>query len=385
MSTVESHVAVIGGGVVGCAVAHALTRRGVAAILLEAESGLGLGASGANSGILHTGFDSTPGELETSLILRSGALREELIGELGVRVWHCGARLTPTGDEELAAVRELARNAGVNGVPVVVEPDGSLRVPGESVTDPVAYVQALAGAAQAGGAQVRLHARVVGLAQRAGGPIEICLGDGDQVSVRGAVNCAGLFADEVARLADDEPFEIYPRKGEFLVFDAPAGHPLKEILLPVPSKLGKGVLVFPTLEGLIVAGPTARDREDKHDWSVEADAEELIAARAQRMYPPLANAIRVGAYTGLRPAGVGSNYAIVSSHTIPGLIHVGAIRSTGLSASLGIGEHVAEMLAESAGIDLGEPRPLPTPATTTASRADPWWQRAATHHAAQER
>ncbi|MHB8240735.1 MAG: NAD(P)/FAD-dependent oxidoreductase [Solirubrobacteraceae bacterium] len=383
MSTVEPHVAVLGGGVVGCACAHALARRGVATILLEAEPGLGLGASGANSGILHTGFDSEPGDLETTLILRSAALREDLMGELGVSVRRCGARLTPTGDEELAAVRELARNATANGVPVVVEPDGSLLVPGESVTDPVVFVHALAGAAQAGGAQVRLRSRVVGLSQRAGGTIEIRLADGERMSVRAAVNCGGLFADEVARLAGEEPFEIYPRKGEFLVFAAPAEQPLAEILLPVPSPLGKGVLVFPTLEGLIVAGPTAREREDKRDWSVEADAEELIAARAQRMYPPLANASPVGAYAGLRPAGVRSNYAIVSSQTIPGLIHVGAIRSTGLSASLGIGEHVATMLAESGPIELGEPRALPTPAIATASRANPWWQRAALHHAAQ--
>jgi glycerol-3-phosphate dehydrogenase len=91
MSTGNTRVAVIGGGVVGCAVAHALARRGVEAVLLEAETALALGASGTNSGILHTGFDSPPGELETRLILRSAALREELLGELGVPVWRCGA------------------------------------------------------------------------------------------------------------------------------------------------------------------------------------------------------------------------------------------------------------------------------------------------------
>src|SRR5450631_3318454 len=94
MRGVETQVAVIGGGVVGCAVAHALARRGVGAQVLEAESGLALGASGANSGILHTGFDSHPGELETRLILRSAELRETLVDELGVEVRRCGARLT---------------------------------------------------------------------------------------------------------------------------------------------------------------------------------------------------------------------------------------------------------------------------------------------------
>ena len=94
MASVDTQVAVIGGGVVGCAVAHALARRGRGRRCCSRPSrDLALGASGTNSGILHTGFDSTPGELETRLILRSAALREELLDELGVAVWRCGARL----------------------------------------------------------------------------------------------------------------------------------------------------------------------------------------------------------------------------------------------------------------------------------------------------
>ncbi len=162
-STAEDQVAVIGGGVVGCAVAHALARRGVATLVLEREPGLALGASGANSGILHTGFDSPPGELETKLILRSAALREELMRELGVAVWRCGARLSPQDDDERSTVAALARNAHANEVEAKLDGDGSLHVPGESVTDPVAYVHALADAAQAGGASIRLATRVVGL------------------------------------------------------------------------------------------------------------------------------------------------------------------------------------------------------------------------------
>ena len=91
---------------------------------------------------------------------------------------------------------------------------------------------------------------------------------------RAAVNCAGLRADEVARLAGDDSFEIYPRKGEFLVFDPPGGEPLERILLPVPTERTKGVLVFPTLDGKVVAGPTAVDQEDKDDWSVRPEARE---------------------------------------------------------------------------------------------------------------
>src|SRR5271155_4645680 len=101
---VDTQVAVIGGGVIGCAVAHALARRGVRALLLEGEPGLALGASGANSGILHSGFDSEPGQLETQLILRSSELRDQLLDELGVKAWRCGARLEPRNEQERDAV-----------------------------------------------------------------------------------------------------------------------------------------------------------------------------------------------------------------------------------------------------------------------------------------
>jgi len=374
MAPSDVPVAVIGGGVVGCAVAHALARRGVEVVLLEAERELALGASGANSGILHTGFDSVPGELETRLILRSAELREELLAQLGPPLLRCGARLEPAGPEETATVARLADNSARNGVLTRLAADGSLSVPGEAITDPVAFVGALAGAAAAGGAELRLGSPVMGICDRAGG-VALELAGGELIAASAAVNCAGLFADEVARMAGDELVSVYPRKGEFLVFKQPAGPALEQILLPVPSAMGKGVLVFPTLDGHVLAGPTAREREDKRDWSVESDAAELIMARALRMYPALELAEQVGAYAGLRPAGRGANYRIAHSRAIPRVVHVAAIRSTGLSACLGIGEYVARMLAVAGLVELGPPRVL-TPATQPSSTGR-WWEHAA--------
>lgn len=393
MAAIDTQVAVIGGGVVGCGVAHALARRGVPAVLLESEAELALGASGANSGILHTGFDSMPGELETRLILRAAALREELVEELGVEVWRSGARLAPHSDYERETVGLLAENAHENGVDVQLETDGSLLVPGESVTDPVAFVRALASAAQAGGATVRLQTRVAGLSAAADGDASrliVELATGERLPVSAAVNCAGLYADEIASAAGDELAGVYPRKGEFLVFPAPSGPGLEQILLPVPSAMGKGVLVFPTLDRrAVIAGPTAREREDKRDWSVEADASELILAKARRMYPALEGLQPTCAYAGLRPAGRDANYVIERSSALPGLVHVAAIRSTGLSASLAIGEYVVEMLAGDQVVSPGPVRALPATSIQQAgsvggdrSQADvtgpreTWWERA---------
>jgi glycerol-3-phosphate dehydrogenase len=137
------------------------------------------------------------------------------------------------------------------------------------------------------------------------------------------------------------------------------------------------VLVFPTVDHEIVAGPTARERVDKEDWSVEPDASDLILARATSMYPALARAKPLGSYAGLRPAGRVGNYVITDSRTLPGLVHVAAIRSTGLSASLGIGEHVVAMLAAAGHIEPASARPLPAPPQPPSSER--WWRRAALH------
>jgi glycerol-3-phosphate dehydrogenase len=379
MGSLDTSVAVIGGGVVGSAVLHALARRGVDATLLEAEHGLALRASGTNSGILHTGFDSTPGELETRLILRAVELRERLHEELGVAVWRCGALLQPRDDDQRAVVAALAANARANGVDVQLARDGALSIPGEAVTDPVAYCQALAGAAVSGGAQVRLgeHVRAV-RSERDGLTVES--DSGAVLRARAVVNCAGLYADEVAALAGEDTFSVYPRKGEFLVFEMPTHEPLEQILLPVPSALGKGVLVFPTIQRQLIAGPTALEREDKRDWSVEAGAPDRILERATRVFPALGDARRIGAYAGLRPAGRGSNYVIGPSRTTAHMVNVAAIRSTGLSASLAIGEYVAGLLEREGAVALASERTLAAPSPAAAEAVDAgggWWERAA--------
>jgi glycerol-3-phosphate dehydrogenase len=365
---VDAEVAVVGAGVVGCASALALARHGVSVALLEGEPEPGLGASGTNSGIVHTGFDSVPGELETELILRSGRLREPVFETLGVPLLHCGALLCPLADDQRQTVAALADNARANGVVSVLHQDGALEVPGEAVTDPVEFTLALAAAAVAHGAELRTGFRVAAVDRG----FTLRSEEGDRLDCRVVVNCAGLHADEVARLAGDDSFEVYPRKGEFLVFEGE----LECILLPVPTKRTKGVLVFPTLDGMVVAGPTAVDGHDKRDWSVRPEARDEILPKAAAMYPPLEGAEPVAAYAGLRPAGRDVNYVIEPSRASEGLVNVAAIRSTGLTASLGIAERVA-CLVGAPGARLRQEQPLRAGERLPA--AGPWWRRTAEH------
>jgi glycerol-3-phosphate dehydrogenase len=364
---------VIGGGVVGAAVLRALAARNVAATLLEAEPELALCASGSNSGILHTGFDSEPGELETRLILRSAALRDPVLERLGVPVLRCGAELRPSDDDQARAIDEIEARARGNGVEVAIADGAVLEVPREAVTDPAAYTAALVVQARAAGAELRQGARVEAIETEAD-RLTVRCADGESLRCAMAVNCAGLGADLVARMVGDDSFEIYPRKGEFFVFEPPDGEPLERILLPVPTKRTKGVLVFPTVDGKVVAGPTAHDQEDKNDWSVRDGAFDEVMPKAVAMLPALEGADPIASYAGLRPAGRDCNYVIGPSRSCPRLINLAAIRSTGLTASFGIAEHVLGLLAD-AGLELGVERELPT--VEPVDSDEPWWRRAA--------
>ncbi|HEX2128707.1 MAG TPA: FAD-dependent oxidoreductase [Solirubrobacterales bacterium] len=365
-------VAVVGAGVVGSATALELARRGASVALLEAEPEPGLQASATNSGILHTGFDSKPGELETELILRAAELRDPVIESLGLEVMRCGALMRATNDSERQALPTLAENARANGVEVTLHGDDTLEIPGEAVSDPAAFTLALAEAATRHGCQLITGAPVGRIGRSEAGGLVLKAEGFEQLAATVVVNCAGLGAGALARAAGDESFDVYPRKGEFLVFDG-AEAPLERILLPVPSPGTKGILVFPTLDGKVVAGPTAVDQEDSGDWSVRREAREEIVPKAARLHPPLAGAEPIAAYAGLRPAGRGVNYVIGPSRACPGLVHAAAIRSTGLTASLGIAERVAGIV-EQLGVELGERAPL-----ERASRASTgaWWRRTA--------
>jgi glycerol-3-phosphate dehydrogenase len=300
-----------------------------------------------------------------------------LLRTLSIPVLRCGAVMRPLDESQRAAIAAVPGVAQRNGVRVVERDDGALEIPGESVTDPVVYTLAMAAEARRHGAEVRTRFRVESIDADGDG---LTIGSASGVTVRCsvAVNCAGLGADAIARLAGDDSFSIYPRKGEFLVFDQPSSGQLDKILLPVPTRRTRGVLVFPTVDGKVVAGPTAVDLEDKRDWSVRPAARDEIVSKAAALYPPLVDAEPVFAYAGLRPAGRGANYVIGPARTCPRLVHVAAIRSTGLTASLGIADHVSAIVA-SLGVHLGPEAPLQGGPVPHLDR--PWWRRTAEYRA----
>ena len=364
MATVRTvDVAVIGGGVVGCAILDALMRYDARDVLFDRCLEVGDATSKANSAIVHTGFDAPPGSLEARLLAEAGELWPGTIDRLGLAYRPTGAvmvgldaaQLETLGTEVVekarrnaVPVREVGRAWLRSEVPYVTGAAlGGLYVPGEAVIDPFAAVRRHAEAAIAAGATVLLGQRVVAI-EEVGDALELRTADGCWFRAAMVINAAGLWADEVAALADDRSFSLTPRKGQIAVtHQAPW---LDRIVLPVPGKLTKGILAAPTVFGGALLGPTAEEIGDKGDTSTSAEGLARIMEGASRLVPALAAAVTVRQYAGLRAVYAGGDYLIRPSTSTPRLLHVAGIRSTGLSASPAIGRYVASIVADTLGL-----------------------------------
>lgn len=358
-------VAIVGAGVVGTALARELAGYDLRCVVLDAASDVGSGTSKANTAILHTGFDATPGSLEATLVRRGAELLHAYAAATGIAVERTGALLVAWDDDQLAALPTLAGKARRNGYeairPVTAEElyarephlgpgaRGGLAVPDESIVCPWTTPLAYATEALAGGVEFRLSTRLLAVHP---GPDDDHLLDTSRgrLRARWLVNAAGLGSDLVDRMLGHEDFTITPRRGELIVYDKLARPLVSSILLPVPTARGKGVLVAPTVYGNVLLGPTAEDVDDRADAATTAAGLAGLVEKGRRILPGLVEEEVTATYAGLRAATEHPDYRI-RVHGEQRYACAGGIRSTGLSASMAIAEHLVELL-EDAGLKL---------------------------------
>ncbi|MER6525759.1 NAD(P)/FAD-dependent oxidoreductase [Streptomyces sp. NPDC001508] len=366
-------VAVIGGGIVGAAIARELSGCDVSVALLEARDDVGDGTSKANTAILHTGFDAKPGTLESRLVARGYQLLSAYAKATGIPVEHTGAVLVAWNDEELAALPALKEKAEANGYEHcrIVDADevyralpdlgegvlGGLTVPDESIICTWTTNLALATDARQRGTTVLLDHAVTGVDQDDRTTVlHTAAGD---VRTRWVVNAAGLGADHIDRLFGHDRFTVTPRRGELFVFDKLTRPMVNKIVLPVPTSRGKGVLISPTIYGNVMLGPTAEDLTDRTDTSTSEDGFDFLLSKGERLMPRLLAEEVTASYAGLRAAIDHPDYLIEATPEQRYLL-IGGIRSTGLTAGIAIAEH-ARTLLEEAGLTLRTRGDLPDP------------------------
>lgn len=372
---VRAHVdvAVIGAGLVGAAIARELAGTSLRVALVEGRDDVGDGTSKANTAILHTGFDAKPGTLESRLVARGYALLSEYAVAAGIPIERTGAVLVAWTDEEWASLPELRAKAVANGYHAcelidaaavyALLPDladgvsGGLTVPDESVTCTWTTNLALATDAVQRGCALHLGHRVESVALA--DDLTTLHTSGGAVVARWVINAAGLAGDVVDAMFGHQRFAVTPRRGELFVFDKLARPLVPKIVLPVPSKLGKGVLISPTIYGNVMLGPTAEDLEDRSATTTSESGFAFLMQKGEALMPRLMTEEVTASYAGLRAAIDRDDYLIEVSAEQRYCL-VGGIRSTGLTASMAIAEYVSTLLADS-GLDLTARDGLPEP------------------------
>jgi glycerol-3-phosphate dehydrogenase len=367
----DTDVAIVGAGVVGAAIARELTRFELRVTLLDAAPDVGAGTSKANTALLHTGFDAKPGTLEARLVARGCELLRDYAPRAGIPLEHPGALLVAWNEEQLAEFPAIVEGSRANGYHAIRElgveelyrreprlgpgARGALEVPDEGIICPFTTPLAFATEAVLAGCDLRLGQPVTGVERLGDGGFELRTPRGG-LRARFLVNAAGLRSDKVDRMVGHDGFTIKPRRGELIVFDKLSRPLVRHIVLAVPTKVTKGVLIAPTVFGNVMLGPTAEEVDGRDDSGSTAAGLAYLRGEGARIMPALLEHEVTAVYAGLRAATEQVDYQL-TVHAPEGYACVAGIRSTGLTAAMGIAEHVREELG-AAGLRL-EPREDP--------------------------
>lgn len=369
-------VAIIGGGIVGCAIGHELSRYPLSVALLEKETEVGFGTSKANSGIIHGGFHSDPSKLKGRLEWAGNQMWDALCDELGFGFARVGELTVALDESDLAALDQLESNAATQGVPGVerwsraevlrAEPNltpeviGAVHGPTTGVVNPYEVCFGLAESAVANGLDLRTDQPVTAIEAVTDG-WRIVTPHGT-ATARYVVNAAGLHADDVAAMVGVDDFTITARRGEEYLLDKRLVGLVRRVIYPCPKPDTKGTLVIPTYDGTIMIGPTAEIVDDRDDLDTTAAGADLVLTAARRLVPVIDEADVIAEFAGSR-AVIGTEDFLIGPTEVPGFVNVAGIQSPGLTAAPAIATMVVDILGAD-GLELvaeSELRPLVRP------------------------
>ena len=350
--------AIIGAGVVGGMVARELTRYTDSVCVLERGCDVALGATRANSAIVHAGFDAKEGSLKARLNVRGSQMMAEVCAELGVKYKNNGSLVVGFNEEDEKTLIDLCKRGETNGVPGVrviyrdelltLEPNigrdvtVALHAPTGAIVCPYELCMASVGNAMDNGAELKLNFEVKSIEKITGG--YRVHSDNGYIDAKCVINCAGLYSDDIARMVGDDSFSVNPRRGEYMLLDREVGGHISHTVFRCPSKMGKGVLVSPTVDGNLLVGPTAEDISDKEDTKTTAEGLAKVRSLATQQVDGIDFSKVITSFTGLRATGSTGDFII--GMPSEGFVNCAGVESPGLSSAPAIAEYVVCLLRE---------------------------------------
>jgi glycerol-3-phosphate dehydrogenase len=364
----QANAVIIGGGVVGCAIAAELSTTYQDVFVLEQQPRAGMGTSTRNSGVIHSGIYYPPGSLKARHCVEGNRLLYEFCVAHDVPHRLCGKMVVASHAGEEAQLEALMRNGQANGVAGLrllttaemrarephVQGAAALEVPSTGIVSSEDLVKAYARIAQGRGANIVTHAQVTRL-EPARSTVRVTSSAGE-IAARCLINSAGLYADEVAALLGNTKYKIYPVRGEYCEVVRQRGHLVNALVYPMPhhDRLSLGVHLTKTLWGTVLVGPTARYIAEKDDYERDREPVGKFAESARRLLPELQDTDLLPAYSGIRPKLVppgapAADFVIERDAAVPQAIHLVGIESPGLTSAPSIARDVARMAAETLG------------------------------------
>lgn len=351
-------VAVVGAGVIGSLIARELSRYNIKIALVEKCNDMAMGTSKANSAIVHAGFDAKPGSLKAKLNVEGTAIMPELCKKLSVPYKPVGSLVVAFSDEEIETLNELLERGNINGVPGLeiydcnklheVEPNindeakAALWAPSAGIVCPYELTIAAAENAVVNGVEFIRNFEVNSI-ECSDGTFVISNGE-DSIKTEYIINAAGVFCDEIASLIGDTSIHTTPRKGEYMLCDKSVGKLANHTIFQCPSKMGKGILVTPTVDGNLLLGPSALDIEDKSDVSTTSETLSEILKIAKKSVPSLTTREVITSFAGLRAHCSRNDFIIEPSEKNDKFINVAGIESPGLSSAPAIALFVKDII-----------------------------------------
>ncbi len=356
----EYDVAVIGAGVVGSLITRELSKYNLKIALLERHNDCAMGATKANSAIVHAGFDAVPGTLKAKLNVRGVELMKKFCKELNVPLKNNGALVVAFSEEELPHLEELKQRGIANGVPelrvigrdelVELEPNigdtavGALVAPTSSIVCP--YELTIAGVENAvtNGAEFIRNCGVSDIKYE-NDEFIITTTQGE-LKAKYIINAAGVHSGKIAKLIGDDSIEIVTRHGDYYLLDKSQGTLVSRTIFQCPSKMGKGVLVSPTVDGNLIVGPSAEDIDDGDDVATTEVGLNKIFTSAVKSVPQVSLRNAITSFSGNRAHPVTDDFIIGSSKVNKNFINAAGIESPGLSSAPAIAEMVEGIILE---------------------------------------